>query len=120
MRNEAKALVTDARIAVDRLNAEAQQHRVFVWQKRPICVAKGVYVYGKRDLFMWQKRPICVAKEAYLYVKRGLFVRQKRPISLRVLMLRRSNTGYVYGKGDLFVWQKGSMCMAKETYLGGK
>ena len=32
-------------------------------QKRPICMAKETYVYGKRDLFVWQKRPICMAKE---------------------------------------------------------
>jgi len=27
-----------------------------------ICVAKKTYVCGKRDLYVWQKRPICVAK----------------------------------------------------------
>ena len=30
-------------------------------------------LYGKRDLFVWQKRPICMAKEAYSYGKRDLF-----------------------------------------------
>ena len=30
-------------------------------------------LYGKRDLFVWQKRPICMAKETYLYGKRDLF-----------------------------------------------
>ena len=40
---------------------------LFVWQKRPICIAKETYLYGKRDPFAWQKRPICMAKEAYLH-----------------------------------------------------
>jgi len=28
-------------------------------------VSKETYSYGKRDLFIWQKRPIHVAKEVY-------------------------------------------------------
>ena len=28
-------------------------------------VSKETYVYGKRGLFIWQKRPIDMAKEAY-------------------------------------------------------
>ena len=35
-------------------------------------------------------------------------------------MLRPSNTGYLYGKRDLIVWQKRPIYVAKETYLCGK
>ena len=52
---------------------------LFVWQKRPICMAISypdraqVCLRVKRDLFVWQKRPICMAKETYSYGKRDLF-----------------------------------------------
>ena len=52
---------------------------VFIWQKRPINLAKETYKSGKRDLFIWQKRPIHMAKEIYKYGKRDLFIWQKRP-----------------------------------------
>ena len=34
---------------------------LFIWQKRPIHMAKEAYSYGKRDLFIWQKRPITIS-----------------------------------------------------------
>jgi hypothetical protein len=52
---------------------------LFMWQKRPVHVAKETYLYGKRDLFIWQKRPVHVAKETYSYGKRDLSMWQKRP-----------------------------------------
>ena len=51
-------------------------------QKRPICMGKETYLYGKRDLFVWEKRPICMGKETYLYGKRDLFALQMRPTNL--------------------------------------
>ena len=33
---------------------------------------------SKRDLFIWQKRPIHMAKETYSYGKRDLFIGQKK------------------------------------------
>jgi len=32
-------------------------------------MATETYSYGKRDLFIWQKRPIHMAKETYSYGK---------------------------------------------------
>ena len=29
---------------------------LFIWQKRPIYMAKETHLYGKRDPFIWQKR----------------------------------------------------------------
>ena len=54
---------TRACARTDRHTHETQRG-LFVWQKRPICMAKEAYLYGKRGLCMWQ---------------RGLFVWQKRP-----------------------------------------
>ena len=34
-------------------------------QKRPMYVAKEIYLYGKRGLFIRQKRPIYTAKVTY-------------------------------------------------------
>jgi hypothetical protein len=36
----------------------------------------------KRDLFVWEKRPICMGKETYLYGKRDLSTLQTRPTNL--------------------------------------
>jgi len=36
-------------------------------------MAKETYSYGKRDLFIWQKRPIHMAKETYANGKPGPF-----------------------------------------------
>jgi len=38
-------------------------YHVYLWQ-----------VFYKRDLFIWQKRPIYMAKETYLYGKRDLLI----------------------------------------------
>jgi len=66
-------------------------------------VSKETYSYGKRDLFIWQKRPIYMAKETYdetySYGKRDLFIWQQRPIHM-------AKETYSYGKRDLFIWQK--------------
>ena len=40
-----------------------------------------------------------MAKETHLYGKRDLFIWQKRPIYME-------KETYLYGKRDLFIWQK--------------
>ena len=96
-----------------RVNAQrlrVTQRDLYIWQKRPIHMAKETYdckadaewmhqvqgslketqSHSKRDLFKWQKRPIHIAKE-------DLFKWQKRPIHI-------AKETYSNGKRDLSLW----------------
>ena len=65
---------------------------LFLWQKRPMDMAKETYFYGKRDLFIWPKRPtqmsipevrVCVSvKRGLPYGERDLLYAQKRPTDI--------------------------------------
>jgi hypothetical protein len=53
-------------------------------------MAKGIYIYGKRDLLrlaprdlsIWKKRPVYMAKEAYKCGKTDLSIWKKRPFAI--------------------------------------
>ena len=58
-----------------------------------------------------------MAKETYLHGKRGLLSVHSMP-NLGYAWMREGvkKATYSYGKGDLFIWQKRPIHMAKETY----
>ena len=59
-------------------------------------------------------------KVAYLYGKRDLFTWQKRPFYMAKDAFLHGKRDLLHGKRDLFTWQKRPIYMAKETYLHGK
>jgi len=82
-------------------NGRRHKRDLFIWQKRPIYMAKETHLHGKRDLFTWH----CVKTHNGRRHKRDLFIRQKGPIYM-------AKETYSHGKRDLFTWQKRPIHMA--------
>ena len=89
----------------------AKEAYSYIWQKRPIHMAKEAYSYGKRGLFIWQKRPIHMAEEAH-----GHTVLQDLPRrgGTTVHMAKEACS---YDTRGVFIWQKRRIHTAKEGAL---
>ena len=85
-------------------------------------MAKETCIYGKRDLYIWQKRPIHMAKETYS-IWREVLILKFISIILKLLSILKVRLKFSYLVREFcctYIWQKRPVYMAKETHSYGK